>query len=221
MNITFVFFSIYHKGIFMNINDFEKIYCINLARRQDRKSRCEEIFRHFNLNVTFVDAVDGHSLKNIGRLKAGAAGCCMSHRKIYEDILNNSNINKALILEDDVEFDPELHHKFNKFYLEVPHDWNMLYLGGNHRNKPIAKVSKHVHRLKKTYTTHCYAVKRDALNMLLHRFSENVIFTMPADLHLAYLQKHMPCYGFSPHLAWQRADHSDIENQFKDYKHIR
>ena len=205
----------------MNINDFDIIYCINLPKRKDRRNRCEHIFSKFNLKVNFIEAVDGSTLKDINNLKPGAAGCCMSHRMVYDHILNNAHIKKALILEDDVEFDEDLHHKFNKFYPELPQDWQMLYFGGNHRNKQITKVSKHVHRLRKTYTTHCYAIKREALKPLMHRFSPNVIFTMPADLHLAYLQKNMPCYGFVPHLAWQRADHSDIENQFKDYKHLR
>jgi len=205
----------------MLLRDFNKMYCINLPKRLDRKTRCEEIFKEFKLDVQFVEAVDGTTLQNIGELKPGAAGCCMSHKKVFEMILADQSIKTALIMEDDVEFDRNLGNRFQEYYQMVPKDWQMLYFGGSHRHNPIMMINRHVHKLRKTYTTHCYAIKRAALDMIMERFSDNVIFTKPADLHLAFLQKKMPCYGFRPHIAWQRADHSDIENTFKDYRNIR
>jgi GR25 family glycosyltransferase involved in LPS biosynthesis len=205
----------------MLLRDFDKMYCINLASRKDRKKRCEEIFCKFNLNVTFIDAIDGKLIKDTHGLKPGAAGCCMSQKKVYEHILSDNKIKTALIMEDDVEFDKDLGKRFYDYYKMVPNDWMMIYFGGSHRHKPIRMINRHVHRLKKTYTTHCYAIKREAIEKIMERFNDENIFSMPADMHLAILQKILPCYGFMPHIAWQRADFSDIENEHKDYKHIR
>lgn len=205
----------------MLLRDFSAMYCINLPSRTDRKNRCQEIFSHFNMNVKFIDAVNGNELKNIGSLKPGAAGCCMSHRKIYEEIELNGSIKTALIMEDDIEFDKDVGKRFYEYYKLVPDDWKMIYFGGSHRHNPLKMINRHVHRLRKTYTTHCYAIKREAIPVIMNRFKDDTIFSMPADMHLAIVQKIISCYGFRPHIAWQRADFSDIENEYKDYKHIR
>lgn len=204
----------------MLIRDFGKIYCINLESRPDRKKRCKEIFSHFNLNVNFINAIDGKKIQNTNGLKSGAAGCCLSHKMVYEDILNN-NIKTALIMEDDVEFDKDVEKRFYEYYKMVPEDWQMIYFGGNHRNKKIKMINRHVHKLEKTYTTHCYAIKREAIPTIINRMKDETIFSMPIDMHLAVIHKMIPCYGFKPHIAWQRADFSNIENKYKDYKHIK
>jgi len=59
----------------MLIRDFTKMYCINLPRRVDRRQHAKEVFQKFNLNVNFVDAVDGRTLSNTGDIKPGEAGC--------------------------------------------------------------------------------------------------------------------------------------------------
>lgn len=205
----------------MLLNDFTKMYCINLARRNDRKEKCKEIFSRFKLNVEFVDAVDGKDLTNYGNIKPGEAGCCYSHKKVLELILSDSNIKTALIMEDDVEFDKNLPTRFAEYYKEVPDDWQLLYFGGSHRHNPLNKISRNVHKLKKTYTTHCFGIKREAAKKLIKFFAEDRILEKPADLHLAEFQKQHPCYGFIEPVAWQRPDYSDIREDFKDYKHIR
>lgn len=204
----------------MLLRDFDAMYCINLQSRPDRKKRCQEIFSHFNMNVNFIDAINGNGLKNVGSLKPGAAGCCLSHKMIYEDILKN-NIKTALIMEDDVEFDKDVGKRFYEYYKMVPEDWQMIYFGGSHRHNPPRMINRHVHKLKKTYTTHCYAIKKVAIPTIMNRLKDETIFSMPIDMHLAAVQKAIPCYGFKPHIAWQRADFSDIENEHKDYRHIK
>ena len=205
----------------MLIRDFTKMYCINLPRRTDRRQKSQEIFNRFKLNVDFVDAVDGRSIQNTGDIKAGEAGCCFSHKKILQMICDNPNIKTALIMEDDVEFDKNLPTRFSEYYKQVPPDWQLLYFGGSHRHNPLQKVGPHVHKLKKTYTTHCFGIKREAALNLIKFFADDRILRKPADLHLAEFQKQYPCYGFMPPIAWQRADYSDIREDFKDYRHIR
>lgn len=206
----------------MLIRDFNKMYCLNLKRRPDRLARCKEIFSEYKLDVTFIEAVDGKELSEIGDLKPGEAGCCLSHRNLLESILEDKSIKTALIMEDDVEFINHMPTYFSNFYKDVPKDWHLLYFGGSHRWNPLNRISPHVHKLKKTYTTHCYGIKREAIVDVLAFFAKERIFLKAADLHLAEYQKISgKCYGFLPSIAWQRADYSDIREDFKDYKHIR
>ena len=205
----------------MLIRDFTKMYCINLPRRADRKQHAQSVFKNFNFNVNFVDAVDGRTLSNTGDVKPGEAGCCLSHRKVLEMMLADSSIKTALIMEDDVEFDRNVAIRFAEYVKGVPDDWQLLYLGGSHRSNPLKKITPHVHKLKKTYTTHCYGIKREAAENLIKFFADDRIFRKPADLHFADFKKQYPCYGFMPSIAWQRAGYSDIREDFKDYKHIR
>lgn len=204
----------------MEIKDFDKIYCINLEKRKDRKNECEAIFNKYDMEVEFVNAIDGASIKNTKELKKGAAGCCLSHRIIYEKMLKNKSLKKVLILEDDFEFHENFQYLFKKYYEYVPEDWQLLFFGGSH-NKPPKPLNEYVHKLKKTFTTHCYAVKYSAINYLMEQFCDSNIFNLQADVHLYKIQKKIPCYGFRHHIAWQREGYSDIEGGYRKYDFLK
>ena len=204
----------------MNINEFDKIYCINLARRKDRRSQCENIFKANNINVEFIEAVDGSTIQDTKGLNPGAAGCCLSHKKIFDKMRSDRSLRKVLILEDDIEFDPDFKNLFTRYYQHVPENWNLLFFGGSH-NLPPKPINQFVHKLVKTFTTHCYAVKDTAIDALLEQFSDSNIFNLQADVHLYKIQKKIPCYGFRKHIAWQREGWSDIEGGHRKYDFLK
>lgn len=204
----------------MEISDFNKIYCINLARRTDRRYECEQIFHKYGMKVEFLEAVDGSTVTDTKGLKPGAAGCCLSHKKIYEKMFHDKSLQKVLVLEDDIEFHPKFKELFSKYYKYVPEDWSLLFFGGSH-NEPPKKINEHVHKLRKTFTTHCYAINQNAINTLMEQFSDSNIFNLPADVHLHKIQKRIPCYGFCHHLAWQREGWSDIEGGHRKYDFLK
>lgn len=204
----------------MHIEDFNKIYCINLQKRKDRRSECEKIFTNNKLNVEFIEAIDGSTICDTKGLKSGAAGCCLSHKKIYQKMFDDKSLQKVLILEDDIEFHQNFKELFSQYYEYVPKDWSLLFFGGSH-NKPPKKINEYVHKLKKTFTTHCYAINHNAINIIMEQFSDKNIFNFPADVHLYKIQNRIPCYGFSNHLAWQRESYSDIENGYRSYEFLK
>ncbi len=203
----------------MLIEDFDKIFCINLEKRKDRKFQCDKIFNKYNLQVEYVKAFDGSQIVDTKGLKPGAAGCCMSHQYIYKKIKENK-YKTILVLEDDVEFHNDFKDLFNKYYDHVPENWNLLFFGGSHNVEP-KKINEYVHKLRKTYTTHCYAIKYSAIDYLLEQFDDSNLFNLPADVHLYKIQKKIPCYGFCHHIAWQREGWSDIENSHKNYEFLK
>lgn len=205
----------------MKFYDFDHYYCINLESRKDRKKECEEIFSSLKIPVTFFNAIDGNMIKNVStKISIGNIGCCMSHYKLWEEI-KNKNYENVLIMEDDIEFSDNAVSLFESFYTEVPSDWQLLYFGGNHCKEKLNFISKHVHKLKNTYTTHCYAVKQKTINYLLNKFNMNNLFNKEIDVNLSDVQKEIPSYGFYPHLAWQRESFSNIENKNVNYNFLK
>lgn len=92
------------------------VFVISLPEAYDRRARIEKIFADLNLDFEFIDAVDGrqfdvinHPLYNANKrlafygrhLNGGEIGCLLSHKKIYQKIVDE-NIEHALIFEDDV-----------------------------------------------------------------------------------------------------------------------
>lgn len=62
-------------------------------------------------------------------LTFGAIGCALGHRRIWELIAANG-LEGALVLEDDVEFNPSIARQFAERWSHVPKDWELVYLGG-------------------------------------------------------------------------------------------
>ena len=205
----------------MKLQDFDHYYCINLKTREDRKKECQNIFFSLGLNVTFFEAIPGNTVKNVStKISTGNIGCCMSHYKLWQEIQNKKYEN-VLIMEDDVEFHHNVAFLFENFYEEVPSDWELLYFGGNHCKEKLNFISEHIHKLKKTYTTHCYALKQKTINYLLNRFNMDNLFKKEIDVNLSEVQNEIPSYGFYPHLAWQRIGFSDIENKHVNYSFLK
>jgi GR25 family glycosyltransferase involved in LPS biosynthesis len=142
----------------------DKILYINLQRRPDRNENVQKIVNDHGLNdiTVRIDAVDGRGLTkdNISKdlitkegiddafnskqrvyvpLTIGGIGCALSHKKCYEYIVNN-NIQKCLILEDDIRVDDKFVEKINSLEKIVPKDFDMFFLGfhGAHALKQVS-----------------------------------------------------------------------------------
>lgn len=119
------------------------IFIINLQRSVERKAHMQRLCEKLRLNPIFVRAIDGSGIerddvdkicskdsviKTIGReLSANEIGCALSHKGIYQKIVDEG-IELALILEDDVDFDKELLDVLN-LVDKFPADWGIVLLG--------------------------------------------------------------------------------------------
>lgn len=196
---------------------FSHIECVNLLRRADKWAECESEFLKHGLKVERFNAIDGNTIGYEGRLPDGAVGNLLSHIEILKKARDNGHKN-VLILEDDVEFIDNLNEVFNDVVTQVPDDWDLLYLGGNHNNAPMVKVAENVRVINNTYATHCYAVNHTIYDSLIERLSE---IDTEGDVIMAEVQKSCRAYCFTPVLAWQRAGVSDVFNVYVDYDFLR
>lgn len=194
---------------------FDKIYCINLERRPDRKEQAQTRFDAIGLSVQFIKAVDGKTLQPVNGINTGELGCILSHVSIYKDA-ETKGYKRILILEDDCVFEYNINDLFNEYIKEVPKDWGLLYFGGSHLKIPLP-VNDKVHRLIHTYTTHCYAVNFEVVKGLSEMIGNN----LQIDVTLAHLQMKYPSYGFKPNLAWQLDGYSDITEQQTNYYFLK
>ena len=202
---------------------FDKVYLINLDRREDRLQECQDIISKSGLVVERVSAVDGSLLKEEELNRAfldhipehtlrGAHGCVMSHYNVIKQA-QEEGLGSILILEDDFELVRDFTGLFGSYYSQVPGDWELLYLGANHnfhKGQTLPMIKPNVGKPVKTYTTHAYAVKSSMYEKLLEIFNKDAS-SYPSDIGLCKLQKELDtCYSFFPSLIAQRVGFSDI-----------
>jgi len=123
--------------------EWDKIFVINLARRDDRKKQMEEFFIKSKIpqsEYEFVEAYDGleqsiltryHEIKKLNPsnpiITPGHFACLLSHLKVIQ-IAKSRGYKSIMVLEDDVNTgEPDLIAKLHS--IMVP-DHNMIYLGG-------------------------------------------------------------------------------------------
>lgn len=138
-----------------------KTYIINLEKSSVRKQYMQDLLSPYSfLDVEFVKAIDGRLLSDEDRksrfdygkskkvygrtLNAGEVGCALSHRKVYEQVLNGSE-HYALVLEDDIAIQLDLNlmplEKIDKTMRSSRP--RVLMLSGDfsfYRKRPVIKI---------------------------------------------------------------------------------
>ena len=145
----------------------------------------------------------------------GEVGCLLSHIEIIKEA-EKKGFENVLIFEDDVVFCDDFNAKLAEFMANVPSDWDMIYLGGNHNyhtgNKP-EQVNKHVIKCNKTIAIHAIVVKNSIYKHILDINS----LTKPIDLVYEEIQENSNVYAPCISIAKQRAGYSDIRKRQVNY----
>ena len=96
-----------------------QVYVVNLARSPERRAHITAELAKTGLDYEIVTAVDGRDLDlddvtlitpallARNAFPAGAAGCALSHLRVYEEVLARG-LDHALIIEDDVTLPADL-----------------------------------------------------------------------------------------------------------------
>ena len=199
---------------------FHKTLCINLDSRPDRWEEAQKEFAKYAFKVERVSGIEGSKM-NLDfppEIKEGAVGCALSQLFCIK-YAKQLGLSDFLLLEDDIQFDENVNKLFFQYIEEVPSDWDMLYLGGQHfHGMNIQQVSEHVYRCEYTLAAHSVAFK----STVYDRFIDNLInITKPCDVHYAESHKEINAYVIIPHLTWQRNTYSDIEKANVDYTFLK
>ena len=208
---------------------FSQVLVVSLQRRPERmKAFLEAIPADWPFaEPELFPAIDGRQCHppdwwTQGR---GAWGCYRSHQAIIEAALNRREQGNLLILEDDAIFQDDFADKAESFLENVPQDWHMLYLGGQHlggrENRP-ERVSELVYRAHNVNRTHAYAVSPRGL-LPLYRHLNNTKNWIPrhhVDHHYGRLHESRKINVYVP-VAWMagqgvEAGKSDISGRAPD-----
>jgi len=107
------------------------IYCINLERRTDRRTKVATEFARERLDVEFFRATDGRiDPPSDLYITPSEYGCASSHMRVWRDMVERGH-ELALVLEDDVELCLNFKTKLQSVIQEatmVP-DWDMIFMG--------------------------------------------------------------------------------------------
>lgn len=195
---------------------FDRCVLINLKRRRDRlvNFRRQQIEIGWPLPAVEVyEAIDGNLVGVPEHYTAGggAWGCLRSHVSILERALMDE-LSSILILEDDVCWDEVA--SLQAFLRDVPQDWDMLMLGGQHMESTLP-VSSSVVRCSNCQRTHAYAIRGGALKDLLGLWYR-------CDTHIDHWmgpwQKHWKVYAPDPFVFGQAGGRSDISGSLNPIK---
>jgi len=201
----------------MSMNDFfDHIYCINLDKRTDRWEECQQQFKKHNLLVERFSAIDGSKINNPTKLMPGEYGILSTHIELIKDAKKKGYKN-ILILEDDVEFIDNLNDMFNLMKEQIPNDWVMLYLSGNHVGGCL-QISENMFKIFHSYAIHSFAIKSELFDLIINGLPK---YKKAVDIFYAELQSLFPSYVIRPHLAWQRESFSDIQGGIMNYDFLK
>ena len=198
-------------------------YCLSLERRQDRREKVEPNIRKVGIDFKWAWAIDGYKLEYdpesiphpYMRDRPGTVGICLSYKAMFEKAKENK-LPHIFILEDDVVFSDDFSDKNQDFLHNVPQDWDMIYLGGNHLDHHPIKINEHVSKCVSTRSSHAVIYKDTCYDYFINILGKMI---NPLDEVFAKAQRDRDVVAYvpDPPLAWQFDGHSDIEDRYANY----
>lgn len=197
-------------------------FVISLEEATDRREWMNKQLSEIGINFEFFNAIDGRKfdvpnhpsydknkrLKYFGRnMKGGEIGCLLSHRGIYEKIIND-NLDMALILEDDVVLKGGFKQAITEL-TKIGDKFDVVrFLGSpkvaKHKNRKVAHLFDDfwMVRIKTTPGgTHAYIVTNQGAKKLLKHMDKNYL---PVDTLVGHAWKTgAKSYIVQPGLATQ------------------
>ena len=208
-------------------------YCMNLAKRQDRRLEYEEQFQLASLEVARFPSVNAtlarhaHGYATAGRYAHALTVCLILRRAI------RLKAEAVFIFEDDVILNPGFRDHLSE--IKLPGDWGLFYLGGQHTEEPRV-VAPGLVKATRVLDTHAWGCRAEHLTTIMQALrcvkpqllpmkqpDGTIIkrrFRPAADQTIASLQSQIASYATYPNLAWQREEHSDLaEGSYSNYDH--
>lgn len=159
----------------------DKIYVINLKKDRYRLDILEPKLNKLNIKYEIINGIDGETVVNHTKMRTGQYGCLLSHIKILKDAHKN-RYNNIAILEDDIIFNKQFNHMFDKKYrylLKKENEYDILYLGSSqgyyHCKKKKwkdVKLNNHYYKVKDTLGTFAFIINKKIIKNILDQFEQ-------------------------------------------------
>lgn len=189
---------------------FTKAFCLNLARRADRRENCQRLFGLLEWQVEFAEAIDGGDIP--ARPDGGMIGAQLANNIGFARILHRAKSEgwpSVVIFEDDLLIDPNIVWKLPLYLNGLPDDWALAYLGW----VPGLTHDKDEHgsyvRVNGMNGVHAVGVRQSVYKEFINDLMR---LEFAADYYAAQLQKKYPCYTPVENLVAQGGWGSDVHD---------
>lgn len=185
----------------------ENTFCISLFSHKSRWERMCERFSIFNLDVTRFQACTENDICDLflddgisGPLSILQKCCSQSHIQLWRHIIS-SNMEYALILEDDAKFVKDWKKKLDR--LVVNNQWDAIFLNSFDPIYPMDSWEI----ISNQCLTGGYIISKKGAYRILEKFSKGFYV---ADWMTEQLQYDGHCYSYFPWLIIQEGKDSTI-----------
>lgn len=190
-------------------NYFDAIFCLNLAKREDRRNRMLEQFEVYGIGAKFWESYYHEK---------GYFGLVVTMKHLFEYCLDKG-YEKILIFEDDAKImhPPDEFHRYMEASvndLKNVH-WDLFYLGLQHVKRFRRWVTPNLLPVECGYSTHATAYSKRAMEFVVSRHIDE-----PIDNWLVReFQPQNTSYCTYPLLVTQFDGYSDIGNDHCNWNH--
>ena len=206
-----------------NINFFY----INLDSRLDRRERAIEHFSKHDLSVERERACDNLTDNHLlfdEQWTDGNKKCLLSHYNLMKRYKEEKILG---IFEDDVVLCEDFTERLKYIEDNFDKEWDIFYFSSfYHLNDQPGKWNpsgdyektdiKYIHRVFGSFCTHAFLVNPKSIEKIINLLEDNLINTYAIDHLLIKIQPSLNCYSFTPGMATQVTNKSDIVNEVRD-----
>jgi len=204
---------------------FDKVVCINLAERPDKRELMQKKFDSLGIEVEWFTAVQyGFAKKVVGSIINGKSGhfninqpneigAALSHYTVIKQALVEGKRN-IFVFEDDVKFHKDFNSKFDSYMSDLPANYDVMMLYSFMYNilPENQRVSKKWMRSYKSWSLMAYGMNKRAMEEYIKRQDE--FFTI-SDMVTYQMQENsgLNMYSAVPALCIPAANSSNIRAQ--------
>ncbi|CAI4229084.1 unnamed protein product [Auanema sp. JU1783] len=166
----------------------DKVYLINLKRRDDRLKRMDKMFSILGVQYSLLEASDGKNLdKSLNfkilpgyidpfhkrPIKSGEVGCFLSHYRIWKDVVDRG-LKQVLVFEDDLRFTLNGIEHIEEVLEDLEAsklEWDLIYVGrkkqANDQQDLWVPEHRHLSTVGYSYWTLGYLLSQSGAKKLL------------------------------------------------------
>jgi len=148
------------------------VHIINMNRSKDKWVRCSQRFRDQGFRVYRQEGYDVRdrdlSRYHVGSQTLGALGCNLSHRALWEQLLNDPHKNYLLVAEDDaVPFVSS--QTFMEQIRQLPPDVDFVHFGCGSRCKTSPFIGAHCYLVTRAGAQKFFAYWKNRLDVAIDK----------------------------------------------------
>jgi len=192
--------------------EIDAAYCMNLARRPDRRAHAEAQFEAAGLGgqVTFFGATDGADVQHPSAVSDGQAGCCASHLAALR-LARQQGHRHVLMFEDDIELADDFRRRFALSLSRCPASYDLCYVGGlcvEGWGNYLRPFDDCLARVGSVLGTHAYVVNMECQPVIEAGLTG--LTDVIDNWYAGSIQPGGDCYACTPWLGFQASGWSDV-----------